>query len=401
MVFNERRRVRLFLSLILLLLPLAIAGPAPSRVVAIGDVHGAYTEFVTILQKTGLIDSRLHWSGGSATFVQTGDIIDRGTGTRACLDLVMALERQASKKSGHVIPLLGNHEAMNAMGDVRYVTPEIYKTFSTARSEKLRGQALQDYLQFLATHAGHSHSLAMTNDDAGRAKWMAAHPPGYFEYRDEFGPRGRYGRWIRTHHALVEVGEGVFVHGGLNPTLKFSGIGDLDNQVHSELAEFDSLWQSLAEKKVIWRYMTLSEAVKQANEELSWIQSQGKADPDTVRQLQKLSGYKNWMVASSDGPLWYRGLAQDPEEKLMSSFLPMLSRLKARFVVDGHTVVSKSDILQRFANHVFLIDTGMLKEEYSGHASALEIVGGKFTAFYSDSSAKALAAPGIGSRETP
>ncbi len=398
MVLKARRplRTRVSFLLVFLLLPLAIAGPAPSRVVAIGDVHGAYTEFVSILQKTGLTDGHLQWSGGPAMLIQTGDIIDRGTGTRSCLDLVMTLERQSAKKGGRVIPLLGNHEAMNVMGDVRYVTAEIYKTFSNDRSEKRRGQAFQDYVRFLAAHAGHSHPSAIGNDEAARAKWMAAHPPGYFEYRDAFGPRGKYGRWIRLHHALAEVGEGVFVHGGLNPDLKFSSIGELDNQVRSELAEFDSLWQSLVEKKVIWRYMTLAEAVKQAEEELKWLQAQGKnGNPDTARQLQKLSGYRNWMVASSNGPLWYRGLAQDPEEKLMSRVMAMLSRLKAKFIVDGHTVLSRSDILQRFDNHVFLIDTGMLKEEYSGHASALEILNGKFTAYYSDSAPQTLAAPEI------
>ena len=130
-----------------ILLSLTLAGPVPTRVVAIGDVHGAYTEFATILQKTGLIDGKLQWSGGSTIFVQTGDVLDRGTATRPCLDLVMALERQAPTKGGRVVPLLGNHEAMNAMGDLRYVTPEIYKTFSSDRSEKLRQQAFQENLK--------------------------------------------------------------------------------------------------------------------------------------------------------------------------------------------------------------------------------------------------------------
>lgn len=35
----------------------------------------------------------------------------------------MALEQEASKAGGQVVPLLGNHEVMNILGDLRYVAP--------------------------------------------------------------------------------------------------------------------------------------------------------------------------------------------------------------------------------------------------------------------------------------
>ena len=54
---------------------------APSdRVVAFGDVHGAYDDWVKLLQQTGIIDSRLNWSGGRTHLVSLGDLIDRGPG---------------------------------------------------------------------------------------------------------------------------------------------------------------------------------------------------------------------------------------------------------------------------------------------------------------------------------
>ncbi|MBZ5497351.1 MAG: metallophosphoesterase [Acidobacteriia bacterium] len=382
---------------VVLLLPPVVGAAAPTRVVAVGDVHGAYSQLVAILQHTGLIDGDRQWAGGSTTLVQTGDVIDRGTQSRACLDLLMELQRQAERAGGKVVPLLGNHEAMNVMGDLRYVTAEIFRTFATDQSEKVREQALQDYVKFLSAHKDHSHAAVPPGDEAARRKWTDAHPPGFFEYYDAFGSEGKYGRWIRSHHAVVQIGEGVFVHGGLNPSLKFRNVAELDDQVRSELTGFDSLWRLLADKKVIWRYMTLTEAVQYVGEELKWVQARGPADdPEAVQAMQKLLGYSSWMAASSDGPLWYRGLAQEPEEKLMGGVTAMLARLKALYIVEGHTVLSKSDITPRFDNHVFLIDTGMLKEAYDGRATALEILEGKFTAYYADGAPKSLAAPRSG-----
>jgi hypothetical protein len=108
------------LAVALLLAP-AAAGPPPSRVVAVGDVHGAYEEFTAILQTVGLIDGRRAWTGGTATLVQTGDVVDRGPKQRECLDLLMDLQRQAPRAGGTVIPLVGNHEVLNVIGDERVV----------------------------------------------------------------------------------------------------------------------------------------------------------------------------------------------------------------------------------------------------------------------------------------
>src|SRR5512138_2728203 len=103
-----------------MLLLLSWAGAfAQDRIVAIGDVHGAYPEFVSILQRTGLIDREGKWIGGSTSLVQVGDVIDRGRQSRQCLDLLMELERQAKRAGGRVIPLLGNHEVLNILGDYR------------------------------------------------------------------------------------------------------------------------------------------------------------------------------------------------------------------------------------------------------------------------------------------
>ncbi len=183
------------------------------------------------------------------------------------------------------------------MGDVRYVTPEIYRTFATDRSEDVRAQALQNYVEFLSAHAGHVHSLLVPVDDAARKKWLDDHPLGYFEYRDAFAPDGKYGRWIRRHQAIVQIGDGLFVHGGLNPALPFESAAALDVKIHAELEGFDELWQALSRAKVVWRYMTLSEALAQVEEEQKWMQAQATpADPVIAGHIQKLLGYRQWMV---------------------------------------------------------------------------------------------------------
>src|SRR5690349_1766149 len=110
-------RLRLASALLAALVGLAPAAAPPSRIVAIGDVHGAGEAFVSILQRVGLIDAQKRWSGGTAVLVQTGDLLDRGQDVRQVMDLLMALESQAEAAGGRVQALLGNHEVMNLIGE--------------------------------------------------------------------------------------------------------------------------------------------------------------------------------------------------------------------------------------------------------------------------------------------
>ena len=93
------------------------------RVVAVGDVHGDYGGFVEVLRSAGVIDQKLRWTGGKTHLVQTGDVPDRGADSRKAMDLLMNLEKQAAKAGGQVHALIGNHEAMNLYGDLRYTVP--------------------------------------------------------------------------------------------------------------------------------------------------------------------------------------------------------------------------------------------------------------------------------------
>ena len=51
------------------------------RIVAVGDIHGDYGNYIEVLRAAGLVDKKGKWSGGKTHLVQTGDIPDRGPDT--------------------------------------------------------------------------------------------------------------------------------------------------------------------------------------------------------------------------------------------------------------------------------------------------------------------------------
>ena len=60
----------------------------------------------------------------ATTLVQMGDVVDRGPDSLKIIRDLMRLQREAPKRGGQVIVLVGNHEAMMMTGDLRYVHPE-------------------------------------------------------------------------------------------------------------------------------------------------------------------------------------------------------------------------------------------------------------------------------------
>ena len=119
--------------------------PAHKRVIAIGDLHGDYKLTIKALQIAKVIDQNNNWIGGDTIVVQVGDILDsyrpfilqKGAAINLnnmpedinVLLFMIRLNEQAIKSGGMVILLLGNHEIMNVLGDMRYVSPEDLKKF--------------------------------------------------------------------------------------------------------------------------------------------------------------------------------------------------------------------------------------------------------------------------------
>lgn len=377
--------------------------PAPTltaqgaaRIVAIGDIHGEIAGFKSILKAAGLADDAGRWIGGRAQFVQTGDYTDRGEGTRAVMDLLMALEPQARKAGGRAHILLGNHEVMNLIGDTRDATPETFATFADASSEKRRNDAWEAYARLAAARTSKGEPVPAVYAQT-REAWMTTHPPGYVEYRNAFAPRGRYGAWVRERPVVAAIGGSIFMHAGISPQLAPEKLEDVNVQVRDEIRRLDRFVDRLIDLKLATHTFTLQEMVAVAvneitvaNRLIAAAQAEGK-EPDPSRlnvplllEAQEILKIDTWAVLNPEGPMWYRGLATEPDDPAGGPFLALLAKYGARRFVTGHTPQQSRDIAVRFGGRAILLDTGMLAAVYKGRPAALEIAGDTLTAIYED-----------------
>jgi hypothetical protein len=371
---------------------LAWAGPAkgpaepPKTIVAIGDVHGDFDDFVAILQRAGLTDTQNHWTGGKTTFVQLGDLLDRGPKPRQVMDLMMALEKEAEQVGGRVVSLFGNHEMMNIMGDLRYVIPANYASFADSNSEKRQKAAYDEYVKWSASQAAALAELPQPME-LTEAEWMARHPVGFIEQREAFGPKGKYGEWLRRHSTVAEIGGTIFLHGGISPEVAKTKLDAINEKIHDEIKAFDDSKQYLQDEKLILPFFTLQELSNVLQAEVI-AERKSRVVVDDKRQARILEFLKvqDRLSVRVDGPLWFREYDHWSEEEGAPQVSKILEGYKATHMVLGHTVQKGGRIRPRFGNKVFLIDTGMLSSYYpGGRASALEICGdAKFIAVYMD-----------------
>jgi hypothetical protein len=384
------------LSLVAILCLGAAPAAQPARVVAIGDIHGAIDEFVAIMQAANLLDAARRWSGGKATFVQTGDYTDRGAGVRPVLDLLMALEPQAQKAGGRAIVLLGNHEVMNLVGEQRDVTADIYATFADADSEVRRERAWAQYADLAAARA-RARAIVPDVYAQTREHWMAEHPLGWLEYREAFLPKGRYGKWLRDKRVAARVNSTLYMHAGPDPAGPDQDVDAIETQVRREIAQMDRFVERAVAAKLALPFFDLTELLEVAageiravNAVMATAKEAGEApdlrgfDIEFLKQAADIVRIAEWHVLKEGGPLWYRGYAAAPEATLRDPVAGFFSKNAITRIVVGHTPVGERRILTRLGSAIVLIDTGMLTSAYKGRASALEIVGTQLTAVYTD-----------------
>lgn len=180
-------------------------GTGVERIVAVGDVHGDYDQFVTTLRAAGIVNRELEWIGGTTHLVQTGDVLDRWPDSRKVMDLLMRLEQEAPRHGGAVHALIGNHEAMAMAGDRRYV---------------------------------HEGEIAAFGSEE--------------QYRQAMSERGTYGKWLRRHNAVIKINDTIFCHGGLSPAYAGTSLARINRDVRAHLGEGSKEGPAMASSGPCW-----------------------------------------------------------------------------------------------------------------------------------------------------
>ncbi|MGZ4901148.1 MAG: hypothetical protein ACXV8X_15925, partial [Candidatus Angelobacter sp.] len=291
--------------------------------------------------------------------------------------------------------LLGNHEMMNIMGDLRYVTPANYASFADSKSEERQKSAYQQYVKWRDSHGPLLAELPQPME-LTEAEWMARHPLGFVEHREAFSPQGSYGKWLRDHAALAKIGSVIFLHGGIHPNLAHLKLDTINAHIRDEIKAFDAAKQDLQDQKVILPFFTLQEMTAVVQAEVM-AERKSRVSPDEQRQsrIAQFLGYGDWLSVRPDGPLWFRGYDQWTDEEGAAQMGKILEAYDAAHVAVGHTVQKGGRMRTRFDGRILLIDTGMLSSYYlGGRASALEICGdAKFTAKYMDQQVALIDSP--------
>jgi Calcineurin-like phosphoesterase len=296
------------------------------RVVAFGDIHGDYQRFIELLRTAGLVDAKNSWTGGETHLVLTGDFVDRGDHSAQVLDLLMELEPQARKAGGWLHALIGNHEAMDLYGDLRYVTKEDFAGYQARNSKELQEQQMRAAWEQLK-----NQGKTPADESAWRKKFQDEHPLGWVERALAFQPDGKYGKWLRQQKAVIRVNDALFLHGGISQKYADLSIREINSRVREELLDFTKLSQGI--------------------------------------------------VTDEEGPLWYRGMAQIPEDDgdMLTLLRRILAKHQVQHVVIGHT--PQVAVMPRFGGKVIVIDVGLSKP-FDGPPAFLLIEDGKYFAIH-------------------
>ena len=318
------------------------AQPAPQRIVAIGDLHGDHDAWRAIARAAGLIDARGKWSGGKTTLVQMGDVVDRGPDSLKIIRDLRKLQKDAPKRGGRVIALIGNHEAMMMTGDFRYVHPGELAAFADRDSEARRERVYQ--ANKTAIEAAYRARTPQMTPEAIKAEWLKTMPLGQIEYQLAWRPDGELGKWAISNPAVVKLGDNLFVHGGISAAYAGMSIEDINRQVAAALGAQD-------------------------------------ASPTAI-------------INDPHGPLWYRGLISrgDGDEATLAPVpmgatapLPIdqeidlaLTNFGVKRIIVGHTPAPEG-ITASAGGKLWRVDSA-ISRAYGGTLAYLEIVGDRVTA---------------------
>ena len=173
--------------------------PEASQTFVMSDPHGDFDCFQSLLRAAGVIDSTYRWVFADGHLVVIGDVMDRGVDVTPIYWLLYELEAEAQQAGGRVSFLLGNHETLVLMNDVRY-TERKYLTLADTLGMKCA---------------------------------------------DLYGPRTELGRWLTTCNTMMRIGRDLFVHAGLSP--QFYELGMSIDSLNATITS--GLYRTKAERK--------------------------------------------------------------------------------------------------------------------------------------------------------
>ena len=278
----------------------------------------------------------------------------------------MKLEQQAPASGGAVHLLLGNHEVMNLVGDLRYVARGEYAAFADEEDAEERARWFE---HFRAANAG------AADDETLRADFENKAPPGFFAHRRAFRADGYYGQWLLEKPLLVVIDGTAFVHGGLSPMVADLGLQGVNERLRFELGAYLQAVSLLNDAGIL----SPVENTNYHAELLKGLESGADQPPEVKEAIETIIELDDSELQGPDGPLWYRGnvacSALTEIDKLDSVF----AAIGARRVVIGHTPTVTRRVLQRLDGRVIEIDTGMLAAAYKGSGNALVIAGDSLT----------------------
>ena len=357
-----------------------VAWQAIERVVAFADVHGAHAELSALLRSIGIVDENLRWTGGRTHLVSLGDLLDRGADSRKVMDLLMRLQEEAAAAGGRLHVVLGNHEAMNVLGDLRYVDPGEYAAFAGDEPPGRR--------------------------DALRAEWVAANgadsgpafdtkfPPGYFGHRAAFAPEGRYGRWLLDLPVAIVINDTVFIHGGPSKVLSGLSVPEINLRYRAALRDYLATLAVLETAQLVRPWDPYAERPALAQQRLAAMTSADEASVARLKEaVRKFTAADRNPLLEPDGPNWYRGAALCNECSEADVLDPFLATTGARRVVIGHTVARHTRVASRFDGRVVKLDAGMNRAVYRGRPAALLLEHGGVRVSYADDRAPPAEVP--------
>ncbi|ORX78585.1 Metallo-dependent phosphatase [Anaeromyces robustus] len=264
------------------------------RLIALGDIHGDHDHLISILRHAKLIDEENNWIGTDAIFVQLGDLIDRGGETRKVYDTILKLREQAKEKGGEVDVILGNHEVLALQGNHLYTSLDDFDSFG-----------------------------------------------GVEALEEEFGPEGRFGKFIRQEmNITMIINDSLFVHGSITPEHIPEGLDNL-NQVTREI---------LLDTPTV--------------DELYDLFLNGVSHPI----------FANKIFDTGSGPICSKKLTNGDEREICSILEETLRLTNTKRMIVGHNVQFYGKIRTKCNNKLIMIDIGISRCIGGGYYGYLEML---------------------------